>query len=81
MKFGKLDPFRRRDYKRLNLEYHRHRACSGKRQHATRAEAEEVVDRMIGTGRQRPGEKLNVYLCGFCGRFHVGTYLEGGSEA
>jgi hypothetical protein len=45
------------------------RSCAGKRAHSRREFAERQLRGLVD---ERAARDLEVYLCGFCGRWHVG---------
>mgnify|MGYP007057171796 CR=1 FL=1 len=47
------------------------RKCAGKRQHATKQEAENHRRQMVRSGRWRL-DQTNTYRCNQCGGFHSG---------
>lgn len=49
----------------------RGRSCSGKRRHATVAQALAHIER-LGETLGAPVERYHPYSCRFCGGFHVG---------
>lgn len=50
----------------------RHRSCTGKVRHETRAEAERVAESRRAKWKLAEPVILNVYLCPFCRQFHLG---------
>lgn len=57
-----------------NAEWEQVRGCQSKKRHNTQRKAIIHKDRILRTGRDtaKPGFKLGVYPCLFCGGWHVG---------